>query len=311
MLRRNVQRIPVHTTARRRVTTGVLVTGILLVLLLLVALANRMGSREMTTNSTPGVLTLALPAFLAGLLSFLSPCTLPILPSYFAWTFRTGADKVVQMTIAFFLGLATTMVVLGASASALSQLLAPHVRQLSVIGGVVIVGFGVMNLLGKGFRGLTLHDRPRASLAGSYLYGATFALGWTACVGPILGALLTMLATQGSAVLEGAILAFIYALGLGTPLIVSARFFSRLRPPDRAGSGLWRLMRGRGWTINLGQTTLFLHTSSLASGLLLITTGLLLATNQLAVFSQWSAQTSLAQRLIGAEEAIRVFLLGQ
>lgn len=311
MSRRNVQHIPVHPSTRRRFGTGVVIVGILLAFLLLSALANRTGSRAMTTSSAPGVLVLALPAFLAGLLSFLSPCTLPILPSYFAWTFRTRADQVVQMTIAFFLGLATTMVVLGASASALSQLLIPHVRQLSLVGGLVIVGFGVMNLLGKGFRGLTLHDQPRASLAGSYLYGATFALGWTACVGPILGALLTMLATQGSAVLAGAMLAFIYALGLGTPLIISARFFSRLRPPDTTSSVLWRLMRGRGWTIMIGQTPLFLHTSSLASGLLLITTGLLLATNQLAVFSQWSAQTSLAQWLIGAEDAIRVFLLGQ
>ena len=75
-------------------------------------------------------------------------------------------------------------------------------------------------------------DCPTASVAGSYLYGASFAFGWTACVGLILGALLTMLATQGLAVLQGAVLAFIYALELGTPLILIAAF--------SAGSGVAR-----------------------------------------------------------------------
>jgi cytochrome c-type biogenesis protein len=259
-------------------------------------------------SAQPGdVLVLALPAFLAGLLSFLSPCCLPILPTYFAWTFQARRERIVRMTIAFFLGLATTMVVLGATASLLNHLLLGNLRHLTLVGGLVVAGFGVMSLMGKGFSGFQILDRPTASVAGSYLYGATFALGWSACVGPILGALLTMLATQGAAVLQGALLAFIYALGLGTPLILTATMLSRVGQDSR----VWRLLRGRGFTVRLGSFTVHLHTTNLASGLLLIVVGALLATGQLAVFSRWAVQTPFTQGLLDLEEHMRVLLLGR
>jgi cytochrome c-type biogenesis protein len=250
---------------------------------------------------------LAPAAFLAGVVSFLSPCTLPILPAYFAFTFQARRERVVFMTVAFFLGLATTMVVVGASATALSQVLFRNMREITLVGGLIVIGFGVMSLLGKGFTGVRMLDRPTASVAGSYLYGATFALGWTACVGPILGALLTLLATQGLAVLQGAVLAFIYALGLGTPLIVIAAFFSRLG----SGSRFWRVVRGRGVEVDLGFTTLHLHTTSIASGILLILMGVLLASGQLTALSQWSQQTPLAQWTTSLEQAIDRLFVGR
>ena len=263
------------------------------------------------SDAAPGrrgsVLVLAPAAFLAGVVSFLSPCTLPILPAYFAFTFQARRERVVFMTVAFFLGLATTMVVVGASATALSQVLFRNMREITLVGGLIVIGFGIMSLLGKGFTGVRLLDRPTASVAGSYLYGATFALGWTACVGPILGALLTLLATQGLAVLQGAVLAFIYALGLGTPLIVIAAFFSRLG----SGSRFWRVVRGRGVEVDLGFTTLHLHTTSIASGILLILMGVLLATGQLTALSQWSQQTPLAQWATGLEQAIDRLFVGR
>lgn len=302
MALRKLQSTRARTFSRRSQTHLLLIGGVL-VLLLLVTIWGR-GSIAAAGNGN--LLVLALPAFLSGLLSFLSPCTLPILPTYFAWTFGARRERVVRMTTAFFMGLATTMVVLGASASALSQLLSHYLRELTLVGGLVIIGFGMMSLLGKGFSGVRRLDRPTANVAGSYLYGATFALGWTACVGPILGALLTMLAASGGTVLEGAILAFVYALGLGTPLIVSASILARHGRESR----LWRVMRGRGFTIQAGRRTLFLHSTSIASGLLLIVTGLLLATGQLAVFSQWSVQTSLAQWLLGLEESIQRLFVG-
>jgi cytochrome c-type biogenesis protein len=300
------------STTRTPTRRAVGLTGLGIAVLVGLMLAGRLigSSTPATVGSAaqPGtLLVLAVPAFLAGLLSFLSPCCLPILPTYFAFTFQARRERIVRMTVAFFLGLATTMVVLGATASALSQLLFAYLRQATLIGGIVIICFGVMSLLGKGFSGIQLLDQPAASVAGSYLYGAAFALGWTACVGPILGALLTMLATQGGAVLEGAILAFIYALGLGTPLILSASFFSRIGP----GSHMWSLMRGRGFSLNLGVTTLHLHTTGIASGMLLIVVGVLLASGQLAVFSQWAVQSSLTQRVLDLEEHMRLLLLGR
>jgi cytochrome c-type biogenesis protein len=253
------------------------------------------------------MLILAPAAFLAGVLSFLSPCTLPILPAYFAWTFQAQRERVVTMTIAFFLGLATTMVVLGASATALSKVLFRNLDTITLVGGIIIIVFGVMSLLGKGFSGVRLLQRPTASVAGSYLYGATFALGWTSCVGPILGALLTLLATQGFAVIQGGVLAFIYALGLGTPLILVAGLFSRLG----SGSAFWRLMRGRGIELNLGFTTLSLHTTSILSGVLLIAMGVLLATGQLTAITAWSQTTPLAQWSVGLEQALERLMFGR
>jgi cytochrome c-type biogenesis protein len=253
------------------------------------------------------LLVLAPAAFLAGVFSFLSPCTLPILPAYFAFTFQARRERVVLMTLAFFLGLATTMVAVGASATALSQVLFRNLTALTTIGGLIIIAFGVMSMLGKGFTGAKLLDRPTASVAGSYFYGATFALGWTACVGPILGALLTLLATQGIAVLQGALLAFIYALGLGLPLILMAAFFSRLG----SGSRFWKIMRGRGFAVNLGFTTLYLHTTSVFSGLLLVFVGVLLASGQLTLLSQWSQQTRLGEWAVSLEQGIESIFFGR
>ena len=264
------------------------------------------GADAAVPNGQSSLLILAPAAFLAGVFSFLSPCTLPILPAYFAFTFQARRDRVVLMTVAFFLGLATTMVAVGASATALSQLLFRNLTALTTVGGLIVIAFGVMSILGKGFTGAKLLDRPTASVAGSYVYGATFALGWTACVGPILGALLTLLATQGIAVLQGAVLAFIYALGLGMPLIVMATFFSRLG----SGSRFWQLMRGRGFEVNLGFTTLYLHTTSVFSGLLLVFVGVLLASGQLTLLSQWSQQTRLGEWAVSIEQGIENLFFG-
>jgi len=265
------------------------------------------GAEAAIPNGQGSLLILAPAAFLAGIFSFLSPCTLPILPAYFAFTFQARRDRVVLMTVAFFLGLATTLVAVGASATALSQVLFRNMTALTTVGGLIIIAFGMMSILGKGFTGAKLLDRPTASVAGSYLYGATFALGWTACVGPILGALLTLLATQGIAVLQGAVLAFIYALGLGMPLILMATFFSRLG----SGSRFWKLMRGRGLELNLGFTTLYLHTTSVLSGLLLVCVGVLLASGQLTLLSQWSQQTRLGEWAVSLEQGIEALFFGR
>ena len=286
------------------------------------------GDATALPTSQGSLLVFAPAAFLAGVFSFLSPCTLPILPAYFAFTFQAKRERVVLMTIMFFLGLATTIVLLGATATAVSQFFFHSlsssgrtielnlgftvVRLVSVldvirlVGGLLIVAFGLMSMLGRGFTGLRLLDRPSAGAAGSYLYGATFAFGWTACVGPIYGALLTLLTTQGVAVVQGAVLAFIYALGLGMPLIVVASFFSRLGK----GSRFWQIIRGRGFDLNLGFATLHLHTTSVLSGLLLVIVGVLLATGQLTALSQWSQSTPMGEWAIAIEQWIERLFFG-
>ena len=97
------------------------------------------------------------------------------------------------MTLTFFLGLATTMTILGAGVSSVGQLFVGNVSILSFIGGIIIIIFGILSFFGKGFTGVQFQDSPGRTVLGSYIYGATFAIGWTACVGPILGAILTLL----------------------------------------------------------------------------------------------------------------------
>lgn len=286
---------------RAKLTAGALAAAAL-ALAAAFGLGSGRGPAEDLFGANLAVLTPA--AFLAGVLSFLSPCTLPILPAYFAFSFQARRGSIVLTTVAFFLGLATTLTLLGASATALGQLLFHNLRAITLAGGLVIMGLGLLTLLGRGFAGLAIAERPAASVAGSYLYGATFALGWTACLGPILGAILTLLATQGVAVLQGAFLAFVYALGLGAPLILVATFFGRLG----SGSRFWTWMRGRGVSVRAGPFTLSLHTTSVASGLLLIGVGYLLASGQLATLTAEAGATSLSQWVIDTEAALHRLL---
>jgi cytochrome c-type biogenesis protein len=215
-----------RTAARRQRALIISGLAVLLGLGLLIP-ADRRATLQPGLSTGTGIqlfLALALPVYLTGVLSLLSPCCLPILPTYFSITFGAQRQRVLGMSVAFFLGLATTMVVLGASFTARGAFLFPYRDGVTRIGGLIIIGFGVMSVLGKGFSGMQIQERPTATLAGTDLYGMTFAFGWTACVGPILGAVLTALVTTGLSVLAGAALAFIYALGLATPLTVIATF---------------------------------------------------------------------------------------
>jgi cytochrome c-type biogenesis protein len=265
-------------------------------------------SAQAAGSPTLRVLTLALPTFLAGIFSFLSPCTLPILPAYFAFTFQAKRQQIALMTLAFFLGLATTMTLVGAVFSLLGRAVYDLRDQLTFWGGLAIIAFGVASVLGKGFSGLTSQRRPSATFAGTYVYGMTFALGWSACVGPILGSVLILLAAQGASVLAGAVLALVYTLGLAVPLFLVATFFSRLGTGSRA----WSVLRGRGFTVNLFGRTLYLHTTSILSGLLLILVGYLLASGNLAFFSQQASATRLGEWALEIEQWIsRIFHVGQ
>lgn len=280
----------------RLIVAGVLSIGLFLALVAVLALGGGGGATGVPLAI--GDLLILLPAaFVTGLLSFLAPCTLPLLPAYFAYRFQAGTGRATMMTVAFVLGLATTLTLLGATATALSRFVLRYLDRLTLIGGLLIIAFGIASLLGKGFSGLQLSERPAATTLGSYLYGAIFALGWTTCIGPILGAVLTLLAAQGGAIVQGALLAFVYALGLGLPLIVIATFFDRLG----SGTRFWRLIKGRGWSLSLGPLALHLHSTSIISGLLLIAMGALLATGQLATITTAAANSGLAQRVLELE----------
>lgn len=285
------------SSSRNLAALGIILGGLVLLLILLIASSGQTTVSAMNEN----VFLLLPAAFFAGVLSFLSPCTLPLLPAYFAFSFQASKSNMVTMTVAFFLGLATTLTVLGATATALSLFLFRNLHVLTLIGGIIIVIFGIMSLFGFGFTGVQFQKRPEATVIGSYVYGATFSLGWSACVGPILGAILTMLATQGAGILQGAFLAFIYALGLGLPLLLVATFFSRLG----TGTRFWRFLRGKGFTVKIFGHELYLHTTSILSGLLLIAMGALLASGRLTLLTQVAATSSMSTWIVDVEEGMR------
>lgn len=199
---------------------------------------------EVAGLGSQSLTVLILLAFVGGVVSFVSPCTLPILPAYFAFATQSGRSKIALNTVAFMLGVATMFSLLGASASALGRLIIQRQELLLLIGGAIVMVFGVMSLLGKGFTGVGRKENatPSTKPGGSYIFGLTFSLGWSSCVGPILGVVLTLAASTGS-VARGMLLLFVYAIGLGLPLIIVSTFFGRASRK----SLFWRVLRGKGW----------------------------------------------------------------
>jgi cytochrome c-type biogenesis protein len=192
-------------------------------------------------------------AFTAGLFSFLSPCVLPLFPSYLSFvTGMSVADlqtdltpaarrRVILHALAFVLGFSLVFVSLGASFSAASQFLLDYRDLIRQVGGVLIVIFGlyIAGLLNFGpfsrTRQWQLREKP-AGYLGSFVVGLTFAIGWTPCVGPILGAILSLAGTAET-VARGVWLLVAYSAGLGVPFVLSAvalgvflKFFKRYRP---------------------------------------------------------------------------------
>lgn len=255
---------------------GILALALLFVLDLIVALALAPPAAEEESVDPESVaananfLALALLSFVAGVLSFISPCTLPILPAYFAFTFQSDRKRIAAMTLAFFLGLALVFSLLGASTSALGSSLHKNSGLLTQIGGALLIVFGVMSILGHGFSGPDFQANRSATLGGSFVFGMTFGLGLTPCVGPILAGLLTIAAGQSMA--RGTSMLFVYAVGLGLPLMLVSTFIGD-RPRD---SLIWRILRGKGWQVHILGRSWHLHSTSVISGLLFLALGIVM-----------------------------------
>ena len=206
-----------------------------------------------------------LVAFSAGLFSFLSPCVLPLFPSYLS--FITGMSvtalssdvtgetrrRIVLHSLAFIFGFSMIFVALGASFSAAGRFLLDYRDWIRMVGGALIIVFGlyIAGLLKVGVFGryqqIQLRQKP-AGYLGTLIVGITFAIGWTPCVGPILGSILSLAGTADT-VERGVALLVAYSAGLGVPFLVSSialggflKFFGRYRPfipiVERAAGGL-------------------------------------------------------------------------
>jgi cytochrome c-type biogenesis protein len=178
---------------------------------------------------------LVLLAFAAGVLSFSSPCALPLVPGYLGYMSGVSASRgrTLFSAAVFVAGFALVFTALGATASAAATLLAGHRQLLDRVAGVVIVGLGLFLLGLIRFPALMREGRPllarvRPGPEGALLLGIAFAFGWTPCIGPILGAILALASTSGTAS-QGAALLLVYSLGLGLPFLLAALFIDRFR----------------------------------------------------------------------------------
>ena len=228
------------------------------------------------------ILPAMLIASMAGLLSFLSPCVLPIVPPYLAYMGGVSVDQMnddrasrrrVLLASAFFvLGLSTVFLLLGFAFSALGRAFLQFQDWFTVIAGIVVMIFGAhfVGVYRIGFldQEVRMETGDRGGSAfGAYVLGLAFAFGWTPCLGPILGTILGLAASEAS-VTRGTVLLASYALGLGIPFLLVAAFFPRLR-----GVMAW-MKRHMGRIERI-------------SGLLLWTVGLMMITGQFTAFSWW------------------------
>ena len=233
---------------------------------------------------TPSILA----AFGAGVLSFISPCVLPLIPGYLSYisgltleemegtgggvTAAVARRRVLVASIFFIIGFSLVFVSLGAAASVIGQFLLDRLRLLSKVAGVVVILFGLhtMGVLRIGWlyseKRVQVEKKP-VGLAGALLVGIAFAFGWTPCIGPILSGILAIAATQET-VGQGVWLLAVYSAGLGVPFLLTAiginRFFAAFA----------RIRR-------------HYHKIEIASGLLLVAIGVLIFTDRFTIIARW------------------------
>ena len=231
-----------------------------------------------------------LGALAAGLLSFASPCVLPLIPAYISFlggasleelTAEGGVDKHVQRQVfissfVFVLGFSTVFIALGATATTISNVVAENIDILSKIAGVVIVIFGLhfAGLFRVGFLNFEqrfhIEKKPTGPV-GSYILGLAFAFGWTPCVGPILATIL-MVAASSDDVSYGVSLLAVYAAGLGIPFMIAA---FAVKP----------------FMAFLARFRKHMHKVEISIGTLLVVTGIAIFTGALADVSNWMLNT--------------------
>ncbi len=233
-------------------------------------------------------------ALVAGLISFLSPCVLPIVPPYLAYMSGvtigemqgtdTARRKVIVSALFFVLGLSTVFLLLGFTASAFGAFVLQNQELFAKVSGVVVIIFGLHFL--SVFRIPILDREARmdagesgGSALGAYVLGLAFAFGWTPCIGPQLGAILSLAASEAS-VSRGTILLGVYALGLGVPFLLAAIFL------NRSMALMNRMKRHMGLIEKI-------------MGALLLFVGVMLVTGLFSTFSWWLLETFPALAALG------------
>lgn len=230
-----------------------------------------------------------LVAFIVGTVSFFSPCVLPLLPGYLSYMGGVGGQelseqpgkgrkRLVLATLLFILGFTVIFAALGASASALGSVLTRHLQTITRIAGIIVIVMGLSFLLPRLFPFLEREQRPflkkvKPGMAGAFPLGMAFGAGWTPCVGPGLGVILTLAANEGS-VLRGTLLLIFFSFGFGVWFLL-------------ASLGAERILRGSFFKRNLRRIQVVGGTFMVAIGILLVTD---LWTSLMAPILRWTNQ---------------------
>ncbi len=173
-------------------------------------------------------------SFLEGIITFVSPCLLPMLPiyvSYFAGGKERNTAKTLKNALGFILGFTLVFILMGALVGSVGMLLSKYKTAVDIITGIIVIFFG-LNFLGvfklNIFKGVGFSKNRDLGFFSSLLFGAVFSVGWTPCVGAFLGSAL-MLAANRSSVVEGIVMLLLYSLGLGIPFFLSALLIDKLK----------------------------------------------------------------------------------
>jgi cytochrome c-type biogenesis protein len=241
------------------------------------------------------MLSVSLPAAMAGgLISFLSPCVLPLVPPYLSFLAGTTFDRLnagdgavrrraVLAALLFVAGFSTVFVLLGATASALGQAVRQYLDVLSTVAGIAIIVMGLHFLgvlrIGLLYREARFNVDKPVGLWGAYVMGLAFAFGWTPCIGPVLAAILTIAGSEAS-VSRGAFLLAAYSAGLGIPFLLAA---FAMKP----FVALLKRMRSR---FSVVEKTM---------GVLLVLTGIAFLTGWITTASFWLLETFPALATLG------------
>ncbi|MBO5232306.1 MAG: sulfite exporter TauE/SafE family protein [Clostridia bacterium] len=209
-------------------------------------------------------------SFLEGIITFVSPCLLPMLPiyiSYFAGGSEKNTKKVITNALGFILGFTAVFILLGALAGSFGRFLKEYSVAVNIVTGLIVIIFG-LNYLGffklNIFKGSNSAKTENLGFFSSALFGVVFSIGWTPCVGAFLGSALMLAASRGS-VMEGIFMLLLYSLGLGIPFFVSAILIDKLK-------GAFAVIKKHYKIINI------------ISGTLLVTVGVLMATGMFGKF---------------------------
>lgn len=256
-------------------------------------------TQNTTQSLNNSLIVMLIISFIAGVISFISPCTLPILPGYIAYSLKTEKRNMFMMSIAFFIGLSLIFTILGMTATAIGGFIREYIPLFTEIAGALILLLGIYILFGGSFSGFNIHSKRSTTLIGALFVGMTLGLAWTPCIGPILVSVL-ILASTAKTVLIGGVLLFMFAIGISIPLLIVTFFITKSSKENI----LWRMLKGKMLHIKIFNKNIEMHTHTLISGLLFILLGIAILTGMLTILNQYIASGTIQKAMYNIEEFI-------